>query len=53
MKIKEAILEIDELLENISESQERWINKAVNQEPFNSFLDVVIRNLENMKKTLT
>ena len=51
-KIEEAIRQIDKLLWNISDSKERWINTSVNHEAFNSFLDAVISNLENMKKTL-
>ena len=52
-KIEKSLELIDKLLWNISDSKERWINKSVNHEAFNSFLDAVISNLEKMKKTLS
>ena len=52
-KNQEALELIDKLLWNISDSKERWINKSVNHEAFNSFLDAVISNLEKIKKTLS
>jgi hypothetical protein len=52
-KLEETIRQIDKLLWNISDSKERWINTATNHEAFNSFLDAVIRNLQEMKKTLS
>ena len=63
-KIEEALEAIDELLENISETKERWIDTSVNHEAFNTpkqfsilmekaiFLGIVIRDLGNMKRTL-
>ena len=63
-KLEEAIRQIDELLENISETKERWIDTSVNHEAFNTpkqfsilmekaiFLGIVIRDLGNMKRTL-
>ena len=52
-KIEKSLELIDKLLWNISDSKERWINTSVNHEAFNSFLDAVIRNLQEMKKTLS
>ena len=52
-KIEESLELIDNLLWNISDSKERWINTATNHEAFNSFLDAVTRNLQEMKKTLS
>ena len=51
-KLEEAIRQINDLLPELSETKEKWLDESVNHEAFNSFLDAVISNLENMKKTL-
>ena len=63
-KIKEAIRQIDDLLPELSETKEKWLDESVNHEAFNTpkqfsillekakFLGAVITDLENMKKTL-
>ncbi len=55
-KINEAIRQIDEMLEAISERKEIWIkdhaDSAVLGKQVNLFLDALITDLGNMKKTL-
>ena len=63
-KINEAIRQIDDLLPELSETKEKWLDESVNHEAFNTpkqfsillekvkFLGAVITDLENMKKTL-
>ena len=63
-KINEAIRQIDDLLPELSETKEKWLDESVNHEAFNTpkqfsillekskFLGALITDLENMKKTL-
>jgi len=63
-KLEESIRQIDDLLENISEIKEKWLDELQPNQPTPQhnqfdillgkakFLGAVITDLENMKKTL-
>ena len=63
-KLEEAIRQINDLLPELSETKEKWLDESVNHEAFNTpkqfsillekskFLGALITDLENMKKTL-
>ena len=62
-KIKEAIRQIDDLLPELSETKEKWLDESVDERRLirhqlsillekSEFLGALITDLENMKKTL-
>ena len=62
-KIEEAIRQIDDLLPELSETKEKWLDESVDERRLirhqlsillekSEFLGALITDLENMKKTL-
>ena len=62
-KLEEAIRQIDDLLPELSETKEKWLDESVDERRLirhqlsillekSEFLGALITDLENMKKTL-